>query len=150
MIPVPLIRPITPADIPTLLTMLHALVAEDQGTVASTTETLTQAAFGPVPLIHGLIAPDGMALYYPDYSTHRGEPGLYIQDLYVSPGARGTGLARALVAATLQHQTWGATYITLGVSPANPAAMRFYRKTGFTLRGYEMMILQGPALRALT
>ena len=147
---IPLIRRAAPADIPTLLTMLHALVAEDQGTVASTTETLSQAVFGPVPLIHGLIAPDGMALCYPDYSTHRGEPGLCIQDLYVSPTARGTGLARALVAATLQHQTWGANYITLGVNPANPAAMRFYRKTGFTLRGYEMMILQGPALWALT
>ena len=111
MIRIPLIRRAAPADIPTLLTMLHALVAEDQGTVASTTETLSQAVFGPVPLIHGLIAPDGMALCYPDYSTHCGEPGLYIQDLYVSPTARGTGLARALVAATLQHQTWGAHYI---------------------------------------
>ena len=106
--------------------MLHALVAEDQGTVASTTETLSQAVFGPVPLIHGLIAPDGMALCYPDYSTHRGEPGLCIQDLYVSPTARGTGLARALFAATLQHQTWGANYISrstarrraLGKSPS--------------------------------
>ena len=145
-----MIRPITPTDIPTLLTMLRALVAEDKGSIASTAETLTQAAFGPVPLIHGVIAAEGMALYYPDYSTHRGEPGLYIQDLYVSPAARGTGLARALVAATLSHQTWGARYITLGVSPANVAATRFYGKTGFTFRGYEIMILEGPALRALT
>ncbi len=144
-----MIRPITPADIPALLTMLRALVAEDKGAIASTVDSLTAAAFGPTPLLHGVIHPDGMALYYPDYSTHRGEPGLYIQDLYVLPRARGTGLARALIAATLTHQTWGAQYITLGVSPDSPRATKFYAKCGFTFRGYEMMILQGPALAAL-
>ena len=145
-----MIRAIVPADIPLLLHMLHALVAEDKGTIASTAETLTRAAFGATPLIHGVIHPQGMALYYPDYSTHRGEPGLYIQDLYVAPDGRGTGLARTLVAATLRYQTWGARYITLGVSLDNQQATRFYTKCGFTLRGYEMMILQSPALESLT
>ena len=145
-----MIRPITPTDIPQILTMLHALAAEDKGTIAATQDSLTQAAFGPNPLIHGVIAPQGMALYYPDYSTHRGEPGLYIQDLYVTPQARGTGLARALVAASLQHQTWGANHITLGVSPNNAAATRFYTKLGFTFRGYEMMIVDACALKAPT
>lgn len=144
-----MIRPITPSDIPAILHILHALVAEDKGTVASTADTLTEAAFGPNPLLYGVIHPDGIALYYPDYSTHRGEPGLYIQDLYVLPQARGTGLARALIAATLQHQSWGARYITLGVSPDNPRAAKFYAKCGFTFRGYEMMILQSPALDKL-
>ena len=130
--------------------MLHALVAEDKGSIASTVETLTQAAFGTPRLLHGVIHPEGMALYYPDYSTHRGEPGLYIQDLYVAPTARGTGLARALIAASMTHQTWRAQYVTLGVSPDNARATAFYRKTGFTLRGYGMMILDGPSLKALT
>ena len=137
-----------PHDSPAILTFLRALAAEDKGTIASTPETLAQAL--AQNLLHGVIHPHGMALYYPDYSTHRGEPGLYIQDLYVAPEARGTGLARALVAATLTHQTWGAQYITLGVSPDNAAATRFYDKLGFTFRGYEMMILQGSALKALT
>jgi len=143
-----MIRPITPSDVPTLLTMLHALVAEDKGAINSTAETLTQAAFGPHPLLHGVIHPQGMALYFPDYSTHRGQPGLYIQDLYVAPQARGTGLARALIAAAVQHQSWGARYITLGVSPDNTQATRFYAKCGFTFRGYEMMILESPALES--
>jgi GNAT superfamily N-acetyltransferase len=142
----PEIRPITQSDLPALLAFLHSLAAEDKGTIASTVETLTHAAFGPTPMIHALIAPHGMVIYYPDYSTHRGEPGLYIQDLYVAPEGRGTGLARALVAATLAHQTWGARYITLGVSPDNSQALRFYQKTGFTLRGYEMMIRDGATL----
>ena len=142
-----MIRPITQSDIATILTMLHALVAEDKGSIASTEETLHQAI--TQTLLHGVIHPHGMALYYPDYSTHRGEPGLHLQDLYVAPTARGTGLARALIAASLQHQTWGARYITLGVSPDNARATRFYQKTGFTFRGYGMMILDGPALNTL-
>ncbi len=142
-----MIRPITLTDAPALLTFLRALASEDKGTIASTPETLQQAI--TQSLLHGVIHPHGMALYFPDYSTHRGEPGLYIQDLYVAPEARGTGLARALVAATLAHQTWGAHYVTLGVSPDNIAANRFYAKTGFTPRGYGMMILDGPALTDL-
>jgi ribosomal protein S18 acetylase RimI-like enzyme len=138
-----MIRPITPQDAPAILTFLRALADEDKGTIASTPETLAQAI--TQTLLHGVIHPQGMALYYPDYSTHRGEPGLYIQDLYVVPEGRGTGLARALVAATLTHQTWGAKYITLGVSPDNAAATRFYDKLGFTFRGYGMMILTDPA-----
>ena len=125
--------------------MLQALSDHDGGTYQVASEAALAAALA-VPLIHALIHDHGMVIYYPDYSTHRGEPGLYIQDLYVSPEARGTGLARALVAGTLQHQTWGARYITLGVSPDNIAATRFYAKTGFTRRGYEMMILDADAL----
>jgi ribosomal protein S18 acetylase RimI-like enzyme len=140
----PEIRPVTPSDIPALLAFLRALAAEDKGAIASTVESLSEAFANT--LLHALIAPHGMVIYYPDYSTHRGEPGLYIQDLYVAPEGRGTGLAHALVAATLTHQTWGARYITLGVSPDNSQALRFYRKTGFTLRGYEMMIRDGATL----
>lgn len=128
--------------------MLQALSDHDGGpksvaSVAALTDALDRG------LIHALIHDQGMVVYYADYSTHRGQAGLYIQDLYVTPAARGTGLARALVAATLTHQTWGARYITLGVSPDNAAALRFYRKTGFTPRGYEMMILDGQALKDL-
>ena len=142
-----MIRPITPSDAPAVLQMLHALVAEDKGTIASTPQSLRHA-MGQA-LLHGVIHPQGMALYFPDYSTHRGQPGLYIQDLYVAPQARGTGLARALIAAAVQHQSWGARYITLGVSPDNTQATRFYAKCGFTFRGYEMMILESPALESL-
>ena len=140
-----MIRPVAPADLPALRRMLQALSDHDGGTYQVASEAALAAALA-APLIHALIHDQGMVIYYPDYSTHRGQPGLYIQDLYVTPEARGTGLARALVAATLQHQTWGARYMTLGVSPDNIAAMRFYAKTGFTRRGYEMMILDADAL----
>ena len=149
-----MIRPVTPPDIPALRQMLQALSDHDGGTYQVGSELSLQNALTQ-NLIHALIHPHGIVIYYPDFSTHRGQPGLYIQDLYVAPEARGTGLARALVAATLTHQTWNAQYICLGVSPSNTQAIRFYTKCGFTFRGYEMMILESPApygliLKALT
>lgn len=140
-----MIRPVTSADLVALRQMLQAVSDHDGGTYAVASEAVLANALDR-GLIHALIHDQGMVIYYADFSTHRGEPGLYIQDLYVAPQARGSGLAPALVAATLRHQTWGARYITLGVSPDNTAAMRFYAKTGFTRRGYEMMILDGQAL----
>ena len=145
-----MIRPVTPSDLPRLRAMLQALSDEDGGTYQVACETtLTQALFAQAPLIFALMADQGMAFYYPDFSTHRGEPGVYLQDLYVTPQARGTGLARALLAAVMHHQSWGARFMTLGVSPDNAAATRFYAKTGFTPRGYAMMILEGTPLKDL-
>ena len=131
--------------------MLQALSDHDggKGPVGSE-QVLSQALFAPSPLIHAVIADQGMAFYYPDFSTHRGQPGVYIQDIYVTPRARGTGLATSLLAAVLRHQSWGAQFMTLGVSPDNAAALRFYAKAGFVARGYQMMILDGNALNALT
>lgn len=144
------IRPITQADLPRLRTLLQALSDEDGGDYqVGSQAALSQALFAPAPLIFALIAGQGMAFYYPDFSTHRGEPGVYLQDLYVTPQARGTGLARALLVAVMHHQSWGAQFMTLGVSPENTAATRFYAKTGFTPRGYDMMILEGSPLKDL-
>lgn len=145
-----MIRPVQPADLPRLRAMLQALSDHDGGSGPVSGEAaLAQALFGPRPLIWAVIAAEGMAFYYPDFSTHRGEAGVYVQDLYVAPPARGSGLARALLRAVLHTQDWGARFITLGVSPDNEPATRFYAKTGFTPRGYQMMILQGDAVQAL-
>ena len=144
------IRPVTPADLPGLRAQLQALADEDGGTYRVGSEAaLAQALFAPAPLIFALTSAQGLAFYYPDFSTHRGEPGVYIQDLYVTPPARGTGLARALLAGVMRHQSWGARFMTLGVSPDNLAATKFYAKTGFTRRGYAMMILDGTPLKDL-
>ena len=85
-----------------------------------------------------------MVIYYPDFSTHRGEAGVYVQDLYVAPEARGQGLARSLLRAAFAQQHWGARYLTLGVSPGNAVARGFYDKAGFTSRGYETLIHTDP------
>ena len=138
-------------DVPVLHAKVQALSDEDGGkhTVGSA-QSLLQNGFGIRPLFHAAIAEDaglavGMVIYYPDYSTHRGQSGIYVQDIYVDVSARGVGVGRGLLAFMLQMQDWNARYITLGVSPENAAASRFYSRLGFTARGYHTMILAGPA-----
>ena len=135
--------------------MLQALSDHDGGNSAvGSVQSLLQHGFGARPLFHAAIAEQGgmavgMVIYYPDYSTHRGQPGIYVQDIYVNNVARGTGIGRGLLAFMLQAQDWDAQYITLGVSPDNAAANRFYSRLGFSARGYQVMILAGPELKTL-
>ena len=133
--------------------MLQALAEGEGGqTVASEAALLTHG-FGPRPLFQAVMAeaeiPLGMAIFYPDFSTHRGEPGVYVQDIFLVPAARGTGLGPRLLAEVMARQDFGAQYMTLVVSPANPRATLFYNRLGFRPRGYEVLILDGAALKAL-
>ena len=85
-----------------------------------------------------------MVIYFPEFSTHRGMPGVYVQDLYVAPAARGQGLARALLRATLTQQDWGARFVSLTVAHDNALARRFYDGAGFVSRGSEALIHLEP------
>ena len=140
----PMIHPVTPPDLPRLHEMLQAL-ATHEGTSApvASVEALHEALFGS-RLIRALIADHGMVIYFPEFSTHRGLPGVYVQDLYVDPQARGQGLARELLKATLTHQDWGARFISLTVAHDNDLARAFYAKAGFASRGSEAMIHTNP------
>lgn len=147
-------RAATATDVPALRAMVQGLSDHDGGSHAVGSEAgLMQHGFGARPLFWAVMAetdaPMGMAIYYPDYSTHRGEPGVYVQDIYVSTAARGLGVGRGLLAEMMRQQDWGARFITLGVSADNAVANGFYTRLGFRKRGYEMMILDGKGLAAL-
>lgn len=147
-------RPATIADVPVLHQLLQALSDHDGGPQVASEAALAQAGFGPRRLFHATLAEDrdqtlGMVLYFPDFSTHRGQAGLYVQDIYVTEAARGLGIGTGLLAAAMHQQDWGADYLTLGVDPANEAARRYYAKRGFRARGYDFLILDGTGLEAL-
>ena len=147
-------RAATPADVPALRAMLQALADHDGGTYAVASEaSLLHHGFGSRPLFSVVMAETvtalGMVIFYPDYSTHRGEPGVYVQDIYVSDAARGMGVGRGLLAEMMRQQDWGAQFIALGVSSDNGLATGFYARMGFRKRGYEAMILDGEGLMAL-
>lgn len=141
-------------DVKVLRIMLQALADHDGGDYAVGSEAgLLQHGFGKRPLFWAVMAesdrPLGMAIYYPDYSTHRGEAGVYVQDIFVDDAARGLGVGRGLLAEMMRQQDWNAQFISLGVSADNRLANAFYARMGFRKRGYELLILDGMELKSL-
>lgn len=148
-------RKATAADVPVILRFLTAMAEEAGESIGSTEASLLAHGFGPAPRFYGLFAEQagaavGMILYFPEYSTWRGEIGLFVQDVYVSPAGRGLGLGRALLAAAMRHAEWQPQFMTLMVAHLNRNARDFYTALGLTLRDEaDQLILEGQGLAAL-
>ena len=96
-------RAATASDVPALRAMLQALSDHDGTGPVGPEAALLRHGFGARPLFHAALAeqdgsPVGLVVYYPDFSTHRGQPGLYVQDIFVTGTARGLGAGTALLA----------------------------------------------------
>ena len=143
------------ADVPVILRFLTAMAAEAGEKIGSTEASLLAHGFGPAPRFHGVLAEQagvaiGMILYFPEYSTWRGEIGLFVQDVYVAPAGRGLGLGRGLLAAAMRHAEWQPRFLTLMVAHLNRNARDFYTALGLTLRDEaDQLILEGEGLAAL-
>lgn len=73
----------------------------------------------------------GLSLFFYNFSSWRGEPGVYIQDLVVDHEARARGTGRALLHETVRHaRQHGATHLRLAVEEDNVTAIRFYEAVG--------------------
>jgi ribosomal protein S18 acetylase RimI-like enzyme len=139
------VRRATVEDALTIHAMITALAATSgqEGKVASTVDTIVRFGFGSAPRFEVLLAEVakrvvGMSLFFPSFSTWRGTPGAYIQDFYVAPDVRGTGVAAQLLAATAAYvSAGGGTYLRLSVAASNAAAQRFYRRNGMAWAGDE-------------
>jgi GNAT superfamily N-acetyltransferase len=99
------IRPISPADVPAVVDMVHELAEFERAPQEChlTADQLAAALFTERPALFGHIAeldgaPVGMALWFLNFSTWRGVHGVYLEDLYVRPSARRAGVGRALLA----------------------------------------------------
>jgi GNAT superfamily N-acetyltransferase len=152
------IRPVRPEDVPAVVAMVHELAeferAADQCHL--TTEQLHAALFGERPALFGHLAVDpggvplGFALWFLNFSTWEGVHGVHLEDLYVSPAARGTGAGCELVA-TLAAICVERGYQRLewAVLTWNPAR-DFYAALGATtMDGWLPHRLAGPALHRL-
>jgi GNAT superfamily N-acetyltransferase len=98
------IREATRADAGQMLTFIRALAAYERepDAVTATEAALLRDGFGERPFYFCLIAdhddrPAGFALYFYNYSTWTGRPGLYLEDLFVQPEFRGLGIGKALL-----------------------------------------------------
>jgi GNAT superfamily N-acetyltransferase len=132
------IRPATRADIPQILAFIHGLAEYERApeAVEATEADLERDGFGPHPVFFCLIAehngqPAGFALYFYNYSTWVGRPGIYLEDLFVEPELRGLGIGKALlrrVAAIAVEK--GCQRFEWAVLDWNQPAIDFYRALG--------------------
>ncbi len=151
------IRTATVDDVGTLLRLVRALAAYENlsGAVASTEDDLRRDGFGPHPAFEArIVSLDGrdvgFALFYPNYSTFAGRSGLFLEDLFVEPDARGHGLGRLLLtdlARIAVARGWRS--IVLHVLDWNPTR-EFYRHLGFRQHGeWLLQSVTGEALDRL-
>jgi GNAT superfamily N-acetyltransferase len=132
------IRPAVPGDVPVILALVKELATYERepDSVVATEEHLRAALFGPDPKVHCLVADDdggvvGFALWFLNFSTWLGRHGIYLEDLYVRPSARGRGLGRLLLAelATIAVER-GYGRLDWSVLDWNVDAQGFYRSIG--------------------
>jgi GNAT superfamily N-acetyltransferase len=157
------IRPATPDDIPEILALIRELAdyeREPQAAVA-TAEDLMRDGFREPKRFHCLMAeidrPDGatavagFALYFYSYSTWRGHAGIYLEDLFVRPVHRGTGIGKALLASVAAVAvTEGCPRLEWAVLDWNKPAIDFYDSVGAVgMTEWTTMRVSGEELQAL-
>ena len=153
-----MIRAATVADVPTILQFVRDLAAfeREPDAVHATEPVLANALFGTHPAAEAVIAeedgtPLGFALFFHNFSTWTGRRGLYLEDLYVTPAARGRGVGKTL----LRHLARIAVDRDCGrfewsVLDWNADAIGFYRSIGaIGMEEWTIQRVTGDALRRL-
>jgi hypothetical protein len=155
------LRPARPDDIDAIVALIRELAVYEklEHLMVATPASIAPHLFGPRPAAEVVLAevpaaggPSvvGFALFFHNFSTFLGRPGLYLEDLYVQPAFRGLGLGKAL----LQHL--GALAVERGcgrfewsVLDWNATAIAFYERMGATvLPDWRICRVTGPALAA--
>jgi GNAT superfamily N-acetyltransferase len=152
------IRNATIADVSLVLDFIRGLAEYEREpeAVVATEADLLRDGFGPDPKYRCLIAewdntPAGFAFFFYNYSTWRGRPGLYLEDLFVPPEMRGKGIGKALLQRVaeiaLRENCYGIRWMVL---EWNEPALKFYEALGAEILGeWETMLLTGAALERL-
>jgi len=132
------IEPAREQDVPLILQLITALAEYErlQQEVVATEATLHDTLFGPTPRAEAVIAyvgPEaaGFAVWFHNYSTFLGRPGLYLEDLFVRPEWRTRGVGRALLAHLARVAlARGCGRMEWAVLDWNSPAIEFYRRIG--------------------
>lgn len=151
------VRPVVPDDV----SLLHALVCELaeyerlRDSVTATEADLARALFGERPVCEAIVGlvddvPAGFALFFHNYSTFVGRPGLYLEDLYVRPAARGCGLGKALFAHLARTAVErGCGRMEWAALDWNAPAIEFYERWGAcAMAEWRLFRLTGERLKS--
>jgi GNAT superfamily N-acetyltransferase len=152
------IRPASEHDVGVILLFIRDLAKYEhlEHQVVATEDLLRESLFGPRPYAEVVLAslngvPVGFALFFHNFSTFLGRPGIYLEDLYVRPEARRHGVGRRLL-------TWlAATAVSRGcgrlewaVLDWNEPSIQFYRRLGaVAMDEWTTYRVTGPALDQL-
>lgn len=153
----PAVRPATESDCDRIHQLVVDLAEYERFAheVKATPEQLRRALFGSQPAAYALVAEDsagevaGFALYFVNFSTWEGEHGIYLEDLYVTPTRRGSGLGRGLL------QSLAAIAVSRGyarfewsVLDWNQPSIEFYTAmSAVPMEGWTVYRLAGDPLR---
>ena len=152
------IRTATQGDVPQILEFIRALAEYEKlaHKVVATEELLHRTLFGPRPYAEVLLAEDdgkpvGFALFFHNYSTFLARPGIYLEDLFVIPEARGRGYGKALLARLARlaiERECGR--VEWAVLDWNAPSIAFYESLGAQmLTDWKIFRLTGEALEEL-
>jgi GNAT superfamily N-acetyltransferase len=152
------IRAATPKDVAAILTLIRELAEYEKlaHEVVATEIDLHKALFSEKPEAESVIAECddnaiGFALFFHNFSTFLGKPGLYLEDLYIKPEFRGQGFGRKMLAhlANLAVQR-GCGRFEWAVLDWNAPAIRFYEGLGAKImQAWKINRLTGEALQKL-
>jgi GNAT superfamily N-acetyltransferase len=153
-----MIRPATPDDLGTIVELIRALAEYERlaHAVSLDQDRLGEHLFGPRPYCEVFLAEDGpevvgFALFFHNYSTFLGQPGIYLEDIFVRPEQRGHGHGKALLHAIARLAVErGCGRIEWSVLNWNAPSIAFYRALGAVpLDDWTTYRLTGKAIAAL-
>jgi len=154
----PTVRPATAADLPLIAALIRELADYEQlaDEVRFDEAGLGERLFGTRPYAEVLIGEvDGkaqaFALFFHNFSTFEGKPGVYLEDLYVRPAARGAGLGKALLKALAAIAVErDCARLEWWVLDWNAPSIGFYQKLGARpMDEWTTMRVDGAALAEL-
>jgi GNAT superfamily N-acetyltransferase len=156
--PIADVRPARREDVPAIVALIRELAAYEklEHLATATPEALEPHLFGARPACECLVGEQGgavvgFALFFHNFSTFLSRPGLYLEDLYVQPAARGTGLGKRFLQALARIAVErGCGRFEWCVLDWNVDAQRFYARMGATMQPeWRLCRVTGDALQDL-